>query len=65
MQRTGKVPEKFHFSDFFNSLQLNPPLFLLLGFAGLILTGAILLSLPWVTQQGTSPSSFRPPSFSP
>ena len=41
-------------SAFFSSLQLNPPLVLLLGFAALILLGAILLTMPWVTRSGQS-----------
>jgi trk system potassium uptake protein TrkH len=41
-------------SNFFNSLQLNPPLVLLIGFASLITLGAILLSMPWVTKSGQS-----------
>lgn len=39
---------------YLDSLQLNPPLILLLGFAGLVLVGAVLLTLPWVTQEGKS-----------
>lgn len=37
-----------------NQIFLNPPLFLLLGFAAIILLGSIFLSLPFVTQTGQS-----------
>jgi trk system potassium uptake protein TrkH len=37
-----------------NQIFLNPPLFLLLGFAAIILLGSIFLSLPFVTQSGHS-----------
>ncbi len=37
-----------------NAIELNPPLFLLIGFAILILTGAALLTMPFVTENGES-----------